>query len=40
MLLILGVLPRDPQFVPCINQNPAALENDSDKKVSDEKINV
>lgn len=40
MLLILCVLPRDPQFVPCINQNPAALKNDSDKKVSDKKIKV
>lgn len=40
MLLILRVLPRDPQFVPCVNQNPAALKNDSDKKVSDKKIEV
>lgn len=40
MLLILRVLPRDSQFVPCVNQNPAALKNNSDKKVSDEEIEV
>lgn len=40
VLLILRVLPRDPQLVPCVNQNPAALRNDSDKKVSDTKIKV
>lgn len=40
MFLILRVLPRDSQFVPCVNQNPAALKNNSDKKVSDEEIEV
>jgi len=40
VLLILRVLPRDSQFVPCVNQNPAALKNNSDKKVSDEEIEV
>lgn len=32
VLLILRVLPRDSQFVPCINQNPAALKNNLDIK--------